>query len=251
MYRRFFLAFFLALGTLLAILPSAQAAPGCQFVLGFAALHDKLPTIVGACVENEHTNVATGDSLQQTVNGLLVWRKADNWTAFTNGAHTWVNGPYGIQERLNTERFSWEANPEGLAVVSTAHYIVIHLGAQTLTAYEGNTAVLHTLITTGQPALSTPLGTSSVFYRASPYQFISPWPLGSYYYYPPSWVNWALEYRSGGYFLHDAPWQPDGTYGPGSEYGPYASHGCVHVPPGAMRYLFSWAGIGTPVSVLP
>src|SRR5262249_21138217 len=32
----------------------------------------------------------------------------DNFTAFTDGARTWVNGPFGLQQRLNTERFDWE-----------------------------------------------------------------------------------------------------------------------------------------------
>ena len=40
--------------------------------------------------------------------GLLVWRKADNHTAFTDGHHTWVNGPIGLQKRLNAERYPWE-----------------------------------------------------------------------------------------------------------------------------------------------
>jgi hypothetical protein len=39
----------------------------------------------------------------------MVWRKADNWTAFTNGHRTWVNGPFGVMERPNEERFEWEA----------------------------------------------------------------------------------------------------------------------------------------------
>ena len=46
--------------------------------------------------------------------GLLVWRKADNHTAFTDGYRTWVDGPKGVQKRLNTQRFAWEANPEDL-----------------------------------------------------------------------------------------------------------------------------------------
>ena len=95
------------------------------------------------------------------------------------------------------------------------------------------------------------MGEGEVFRRASPYLFISPWPLGDPYYYEPSWVNWALEFRAGGYFLHDAPWQPAGTYGPGSTEGPYASHGCVHVPYEAMRFLYQWAAVGTPVIVTP
>src|SRR5947209_3438496 len=39
----------------------------------------------------------------------MAWRKADNWTAFTNGYETWINGPAGLARRLNTERFTWEA----------------------------------------------------------------------------------------------------------------------------------------------
>jgi hypothetical protein len=39
---------------------------------------------------------------------LLVWRAADNWTAFTDGASTWINGPLGIQSRPNSQRFVWE-----------------------------------------------------------------------------------------------------------------------------------------------
>ena len=83
----------------------AQAEADCQFVLGFKTLRDLIGhDIVGQCLENEHYN-AIGDSVQQTTGGLLVWRKADNWTAFTDGYRTWINGPNGLQQRLNTQRF--------------------------------------------------------------------------------------------------------------------------------------------------
>jgi hypothetical protein len=118
MRYRLLIALMLALGSVsLPGAASAQAAPGCQFVLGFAALHDSLATIVGDCLDDEQHNPANGDALQHTTHGLLVWRKADNFTAFTDGYRSWVNGPNGIQERLNTQRFAWEANPGGLPVV--------------------------------------------------------------------------------------------------------------------------------------
>lgn len=85
--------------------------PACRYVFGFQALHDQLSSLVGDCTSDESHNPANGDALQHTTNGLLVWRKADNFTAFTDGYRTWVNGPYGVQERLNTERFPWEASP--------------------------------------------------------------------------------------------------------------------------------------------
>ncbi len=89
---------------------SAQAGP--TFKLGFKALADLVPNVVGQPLENEHW-AANGDSLQRTTNGLMVWRKADNWTAFTNGHTTWINGPQGLQSRLNTERFPWEPDYVG------------------------------------------------------------------------------------------------------------------------------------------
>ena len=83
----------------------AQVQP--EFKLGFAALADQIREVVGMPLENEHYG-ANGDSLQRTTTGLMVWRKADNWTAFTNGYMTWINGPLGLQSRLNTDRFDWE-----------------------------------------------------------------------------------------------------------------------------------------------
>ena len=89
---------------------STVAAADCQFVLGFNTLRDLIGhEIVGECLENEHYNEIS-DSVQQTTGGLMAWRKADNWTAFTDGYRTWVNGPNGLQQRLNTERFEWEAD---------------------------------------------------------------------------------------------------------------------------------------------
>jgi hypothetical protein len=105
---------FLALATILSPASPALAA-NCQFVLGFKALHDLIPNVVGGCMTDEVHSAVTGDALQQTTGvngagGLLVWRKADNWTAYTDGFHTWINGPSGLQERLNTDRFPWEAD---------------------------------------------------------------------------------------------------------------------------------------------
>src|SRR4051794_36231257 len=73
----------------------------CEFRLGFRALHDLIPDVVGNCASDETHNPQNGDALQQTTRGLLVWRKADNWTAFTDGSISWLNGPCGLQSRPN------------------------------------------------------------------------------------------------------------------------------------------------------
>ena len=105
-----------ALVVALAVLPAAptpaQAQTSCAFVSGFLTLRNLINAaegrdVVGACVENERF-AGNGDAQQRTSGGLLVWRKLDNWTAFTDGYWTWLNGPFGLQKRLNSERFSWE-----------------------------------------------------------------------------------------------------------------------------------------------
>lgn len=87
---------------------AAQQASTCQYLLGFKTLHDLDPSDIGDCLDNQSFG-DNGDALQHTVKGLLVWRKVDNWTAFTNGHTTWINGPDGLENRLNTDRFPWEA----------------------------------------------------------------------------------------------------------------------------------------------
>lgn len=96
----------------------AQAAPTCQYILGFATLHSLAPSDIGDCTDNQ-AFAANGDAQQHTTNGLLAWRKLDNWTAFTNGYWTWINGPFGLAKRLNTQRFSWEANPDHMPIAPT------------------------------------------------------------------------------------------------------------------------------------
>jgi hypothetical protein len=93
-------------------LDGARAAPrtqgACRFVRGVATVWAQLPAQVGQCLEDQQTNVQNGDASQRATGGLLVWRKADNWTAFTDGLRTWGNGPRGLQQRLNTQRYAWE-----------------------------------------------------------------------------------------------------------------------------------------------
>lgn len=137
----------------------------------------------------------------------------------------------------------------------SSRHITISLARQRLRAWDGHTLVLSTLVTTGNRLLPTPVGRFTIFAKRSPYTFISPWPQGSPYYYPPSRVSFALEFRAGGYFIHDAPWRAvfgpgTNTVGsPGTNYG--GTHGCINVPYNAARFLFDWAPLGTRVHVVP
>lgn len=106
--NKMLLAMILAAVALLAAVEIAIAQQKPQFQLGFKDLADLIPNIVGEPLENERYDPMSGDFLQTSTGGLLVWKKAANITAFTDGARTWVNGPNGLEERSNDERFGWE-----------------------------------------------------------------------------------------------------------------------------------------------
>ena len=129
--------------------------------------------------------------------------------------------------------------------------ITISLQAQRLIAYDRGRVTVDTLVTTGRPALATDIGAMRVTRKDSPWTMQSPWPKGSPEWYPDTPVRMVLWFTDNGEGLHDASWQPDATLGPGSQNGPFASHGCVHLPLAAVTTLYQWAPIGTPVIVYP
>ncbi len=134
--------------------------------------------------------------------------------------------------------------------------IVVSLSRQRLYAYQRGHRIFGTAVTTGEPALPTPLGKYHVFAKYSPKIFHSPYSRRSRYWYPPTHINYALEWRRGGYYLHDSWWHT--VYGRGTNrwhhdpvYGwQPGSHGCVSMPLRAARWLYHWAPVGTAVRIV-
>jgi uncharacterized protein YjbI with pentapeptide repeats len=58
--------------------------------------------VVGGCLEAEHV-IPNGNIEQRTANGLLYLRKCDNLPIFTDGNLTWLDGPYDVMSRLNSD----------------------------------------------------------------------------------------------------------------------------------------------------
>jgi lipoprotein-anchoring transpeptidase ErfK/SrfK len=132
--------------------------------------------------------------------------------------------------------------------------VLVSLSQQKLWAYDDNRLVLTSLVTTGNHALPTPTGVFHIEGKFHPFTFRSPWPKTSPFYYPPSKTEWAMLFREGGYFIHDAPWRSafgPGTNAqlgtPGSNY--TGTHGCINVPSNVAYQLFQWARLGTVVQV--
>jgi lipoprotein-anchoring transpeptidase ErfK/SrfK len=145
---------------------------------------------------------------------------------------------------------SLKSNACGHAVPS-GKAIVIDLTLQEVIFYQGGCALEAAPVTSGRNGERTPTGTFHVFRKLSPVLFTSWAPRSSPYWYAPERANYALEFTvvRAGIYLHDAPWEPIGAYGQGSQNTSDASHGCVHAPTSVMAWAYTWAPIGTPVIV--
>jgi hypothetical protein len=126
MTRRLLMVLVAVLATLVvaAIPASAQTAP--EFRLGFQTLAQLIPGVAGQPLENERHDPHTGDSVQATTTGMMVWRKATNTMAFTDGSTTWVMGPFGIQSRPNDARFEWEGASGPAAPAAPAGNVAVN-----------------------------------------------------------------------------------------------------------------------------
>src|SRR5947208_516040 len=141
---------------------------------------------------------------------------------------------------------------------SSGAVLVLSLIEQTLRYY--NTAQLFRsfLMVSAQYLRPSPPGFWSIILRQHPTQFKSTEPPGSAFWYPPTPIQYAMEYHAGGYFFHDRWWRAD--YGPGMNF-PHSdssgttavngngSHGCINMNPNDVQWLYPHIGWGTPVIV--
>ena len=141
------------------------------------------------------------------------------------------------------------------APLPTGKVILVSLSGQWLYAYADGALAFDNAVETGRPELPTPTGTFSVLEKLRDVTFTSSWPPGSPYYYEPTFINYALMFKAGGYFLHDAWWHV--KFGPGSNV-PHqlpdgswetGSHGCVGMPIPDAKRLYEWTPVGTPVII--
>lgn len=192
------------------------------------------------------TDLRTAESI--SVGGDL---RAATFTGLAAGVHGFQVTAVGRYD----DSKSIPSNPVTLLPAPTAarpgcgHLVDVDLSTQTLVASSCGTVYLSSPITSGMPGLRTPTGSFPIFLKQRNVTFYSPWPRSSRYYYPPMFVAYAAEFAGGGYYLHTDPEEPLSAFGPGSQDGPYASHGCIHVPSEIMASLYAWAPFGTHVVI--
>ncbi len=141
---------------------------------------------------------------------------------------------------------------------SSGAVLVVSLVEQTLRYYNNGKLVRSFLVVSGQYMRPSPPGFWSIILRQHPTQFKSTEPPGSAFWYPPTPIQYAMEYHAGGYFFHDSWWRAD--YGSGMNF-PHSdssgttafngngSHGCINMNPNDVAWLYSKIAWGTPVIV--
>ncbi len=142
--------------------------------------------------------------------------------------------------------------------LNSGQVIVVSLIEQSLRLYQDGKLVQSFLITSGQYEKPTPPGYWHIFVRQSPTKFKSSEPKGSAFWYPDTNINYAMEYRDGGYFIHDSWWRVD--YGPKTNF-PHVdsggdqsfagsgSHGCINMQEQQAAWMYAHTGYGTPVII--
>lgn len=135
--------------------------------------------------------------------------------------------------------------------------LVVSLTEQTLRAYDNGKLVNSFPVTTGQPDLPSPPGTWWVEGKKHPTVFKSDEPKGSPNWYPDTPINYAIQYHSNGYFLHDAWWRTE--FGPttnfphqdpdGDQYANGGSHGCVNMSTSDAAWTYGFVSLFTHIII--
>lgn len=102
--------------------PSILTPKPCEYVRGFGDFVNAIGRdTVRECVDDERVNPQSGNTEQRSARGLLVWDKAKNLTAYTDGATTYYRCPTTIAQRPASEAFDCASlNPTPTQVPSTA-----------------------------------------------------------------------------------------------------------------------------------
>lgn len=218
-----------------------------------ASSNHSLPTLQSTA-RQEVQSIQTSLSLLSLVN-----RRGTADQASLNNELNEVTGDGKLSDaavKMLTLNSGIAAARKDVSTLLPAKMIVVSTETQYATMYQSGTQVFRTVVTTGGPELPTDHGVFHIYMKASNFTFHSPWPVGSPYYYPPSFVQYWMPFY-GGEGLHDASWRSN--FGPGSNLQPtnlgtgnyiLGTHGCVNMPTDAAAWTWNWAPVGTTVVVI-
>jgi hypothetical protein len=126
--------------------------------------------------------------------------------------------------------------PEELAPISAAvpeeeKSLLVDLAAQTVIAFEGETAVMATRASTGAPGTFTPNGSFRTYYKRGARHMTSGDMAGEGEFDLPG-VPWVSFITDSGVSFHGTYWHND--------FGTPHSHGCINLPSPVAKWIYRW-----------
>jgi len=175
------------------------------------------------------------------------------YQVFERGELAWQQGkdPWMVElgtQLARTYGVSLDPTPQGdlptysedlfVAPPGGDKWIEVSLSQQYLWAWEGNTLMLETYVSTGRDGFETPEGTFYINTKLLS-QTMSGVIGGEYYNVPD--VPWVMYFTDLGHALHGTYWH--------NNFGTPMSHGCVNLPMDVAEWMYGWAPIGTEVVI--
>ena len=204
------------------------------------------PNGVGGWAEQELGQSQTLADYQQTVEDLNVY--LTNFQAMMTNAGD--KTPYNQVHQTDLQLIQHYG-------FMNKKVVVVSLEEQALRVYDNGKLVNAFLVTSGRPEKPSPPGTWWVEVKKSPTVFKAGVPQSSPDWYPDTPINYAMQYHSNGYFLHDSWWRSD--YGPttnfphadssGDPFSAQGSHGCVNMSKDNAAWLYGFVSLNTTVLV--
>jgi len=117
-------------------------------------------------------------------------------------------------------------------VPSDSKHIYVDTATQSVTAFEGDQAVLVTRCSSGGKGTRTPLGQFQTFHKGPTIHMTNDGEAGAGHGYDLPGVPWVSFFTGTGDSFHGTYWHND--------YGRPRSHGCVNLTPADAKFIYRW-----------
>ncbi len=221
---------------------------------------NQLKTLIGTTnIDNDYEYRDAQDGYSDQVYNYQQAQTSDDYQAVDNQVEILLTNLRASIANLSDKTPHTQPHATDLQLIKdynlTGKVVIVSLTEQTMRLYDNGQFVRYIYVVTGRMEAPSPAGLWNIFYKGTNLTFKSSDPPNSPLWYPPTPINYGMEYHSDGYFLHDATWRS--YFGPGSNFphddetsGIYSndgSHGCVNMDLSDTAWLYGWTDVGTPV----
>jgi hypothetical protein len=157
----------------------------------------------------------------------------------------------GQQQPSSAPAVAAAEGPKQCSGNSLSKAVIVSVSERHMWACQLHKVVYDSPVVTGiekYPATLTPRGTYHIASKQTETKLTGSDAAGSWDVNVHYWMPF-LQNQHGVYGFHDATWRPNSEFGNINPNSGKASHGCVELPLNASHWLYSWAAVGTTVTV--